>query len=123
MRIARNPPQRPEVAAVLCVVDRGGQLLVGRQLVRLVGEAVGVVEAHQFLPQLAQFALLLRGQLAARSVSGQSHRPSPRSGASPLSLRSQSPEPVPVWWTWVGNEGNAAAVGYSPCSIRRVAVR
>ena len=66
VRIARHLPQRPEVAAVLRTVDRRGQLLVGRQLVRLVGEAVGVVEAHEFLPQLAQLALLLGSQLAAR---------------------------------------------------------
>jgi hypothetical protein len=59
VRVAGNLPQRVEVAAVLCPINRSGQLAVGLQLVRLVRETVGVIPFSESCSLMlgAQFVL------------------------------------------------------------------
>ena len=59
-------PQRPDVPAVLRVIDGGGQLLVCFELVRFVAKAIRVIQLHQILPQPAKLLLILRAQLLLR---------------------------------------------------------
>ena len=45
------------------LIDGGGQLMIRLQLVRLVGETVGMIQLHQLLPKPRQLGFLLGGQL------------------------------------------------------------
>ena len=40
-----------------------GQFMIGFELVRLVGEAVGMIQLHQLFPKPGQLGFLLGGQL------------------------------------------------------------
>ena len=51
--VFRDATQRGQIAVVLRVVNRGGQLVIRLLLLRLVREAVGVKQLHQLPPELA----------------------------------------------------------------------
>ena len=51
--VFRDAAQRGQIAVVLRVVNRGGQLVISLLLLRLVREAVGVKQLHQLPPELA----------------------------------------------------------------------
>jgi hypothetical protein len=62
VRVFRDGAQRLDVAVVLRLIDGGGQLVIRLQLVRLVGEAVRMIQLDQLLPELRQLRFLLGGQ-------------------------------------------------------------
>jgi len=89
VRIARNLPQRLDVAAILRTVDRGGQLFVGRQLVRLVGEAVGVGRGSRVSSTACAARLAhRRSTRGARPASGPSPNPPAHCAFSPAGIAS-----------------------------------
>ena len=49
MRVFRDFAQRLDVAGVFRLIDGGSRLVIRLQLVRLVGEAVGMIELDQIL--------------------------------------------------------------------------
>ena len=51
--VFRDLAQRGQIAVVLRVVNRGGQLVIRLLLLRLMREAVGVKQLHQLPPELA----------------------------------------------------------------------
>src|ERR1019366_10303211 len=63
VRVFRNFAQQFDVAFVFRLIDGGGQLVIRLQLVRLVGETIGMIQLHQLLPKLRQLRFLLGGQL------------------------------------------------------------
>lgn len=53
MRVLGDAAQRGQVAVILRVVDRGGQLVISLLLLWLMREAAGVKPLHQLPPELA----------------------------------------------------------------------
>lgn len=60
--VLRDAAQRGQIAVVLSVVNRSGQLVISLLFLRLVREAVGVKQLHQLPPELAHLGGFLAGE-------------------------------------------------------------